>query len=158
MNKNRTITNRWWHDEMTSHAAQLSKGVLTEMKRRVQTSNIQKEKLQLNKNTERPKQFFERDIKRYTKRKEATQLKEQQLKSTDNAASYQSIIRKLLTCNESLSKKCKYRFISGRTSSRRSRGPARTSSFSRAPSRACVCTAQLSAERGASAPPSERGT
>jgi hypothetical protein len=69
MNKNTTLTNQWWHAEMTSHAAQLSKGVLTEMKRRVQTSNIQKEKLQLNRNTERPKQFFERDIKRYTKRK-----------------------------------------------------------------------------------------
>jgi hypothetical protein len=111
MNKITSNTNQWWHDDMTTHAAQLSKGVLTEMKRRIETSNIQKEKLQLNENTERMKQFFEREMKRYTKRKEATQLKEQPLKSTDNAAAYQNIIRKLLTCNESLAKKCKSHLI-----------------------------------------------
>jgi hypothetical protein len=69
MNKNKTTANQWWHEDMTNHAAQLSKGVLNEMKRRIQTSNIQKEELQLDENTERMKQFFEREIKRYTKRK-----------------------------------------------------------------------------------------
>ena len=54
MNENSTPT-QWWHDDMTSHAAQLSNGVLNEMKRRIQTSNIQKEKLQLGENTERMK-------------------------------------------------------------------------------------------------------
>jgi hypothetical protein len=44
MNKASTPTsNQWWHDDMTSHATQLSKGVLTEMKRRILSSNIQKE-------------------------------------------------------------------------------------------------------------------
>jgi hypothetical protein len=95
---------------MTNDAAQLSKGVLNEMKRRIQTSNIQKEKLQLKENTERMKQSFKREIKRYTKRKEAMRLKQQQ-QPTDNAAEYQTIIRKLLTCNESLAKKCKQHFI-----------------------------------------------
>jgi hypothetical protein len=110
MNKNTTNTNQWWHDDMTSHAAQLSKGVLNEMKRRIQMSNIQKEKLQLDENTERMKQFFEREIKRYTKRKETMRFKQEQ-PATNNAAAYQDIIRKLLECNESLTKKCKKHFI-----------------------------------------------
>jgi hypothetical protein len=41
------INTSWWHDNLTNLADQLSKGVLTEMKRRIQTSNIQREKLQL---------------------------------------------------------------------------------------------------------------
>jgi len=71
MSKNTTTARQWWHEDMTNHAAQLSKGVLNEMKRRIQTSNIQKEKLQLDENTDRMKQFFIKEIKHYTKRKEA---------------------------------------------------------------------------------------
>jgi hypothetical protein len=108
-----STTNQWWHDDMTSHAAQLSNGVLNEMKRRIQTSNIQKEKLQLGENTERMTQFFEREVKRYTKRKETMRLKQEAQSATtsDNAVAYQSIIRKLLTCNASLAKKCKSHLI-----------------------------------------------
>ena len=93
---------------MTSQAAQLSNGVLNEMKRRIQTSNIQKEKLQLGENTERMTQFFEREVRRYTKRKETMRLRQEAQPATtsDNAAAYQNIIRKLLTCNASLAKKC----------------------------------------------------
>jgi len=92
---------------MTSQAAQLSNGVLNEMKRRIQTSNIQKEKLQLGENTERMTQFFEREVKRYTKRKETMRLKQEVQPATtrDKTAAYQSIIRQLLTCNASLGKK-----------------------------------------------------
>ncbi len=112
MSKQNTNVYQWWHDDMTNHAAQLSKGVLNEMKRRIQTSNIQKEKVQLDENTERMKKFFEREIKRYTKRKAAMRHKQQQQQQiTDNAAAYQNIIRKLLACNESLAKKCKAHFI-----------------------------------------------
>ena len=110
MNKNTTNTNQWWHDDMTSHAAQLSKGVLNEMKRRIQTSNIQKEKLQLDENTDRMKQIFIRELKRYTKRKEAIWLKQEQ-PATNNVAANQDIIRKLLEYNKSLTKKCKKHII-----------------------------------------------
>lgn len=59
----------WWHNTMNDLAGQLSNGILTEMKRRILTSNIQKEKLQPQENTERMRQFFEREIARYQKRK-----------------------------------------------------------------------------------------
>jgi hypothetical protein len=111
MNKSTTTTNQWWHDDITNLAAQLSRGVLNEMKRRIQTSNIQKEKLQLNENTERMRQFFMREVRRYTKRKETMRLKQLQQPATDNSALYQEIIRKLIACNESLVKKCKSHFI-----------------------------------------------
>jgi len=110
MSKNTTTAHQWWHEDMTNHAAQLSKGVLNEMKRRIQTSNIQKEKLQLDENTDRMKQIFIRELKRYTKRKEAMRLKQDQ-PATNNVAAYQDIIRKLLECNESLTKKCKKHVI-----------------------------------------------
>jgi hypothetical protein len=87
MNKTQTAkSNQWWHDDMSMHATQLSKGVLTEMKRRILSSNIQKEKLQLNESTERMKQFFLREIKRYTKRKDSMKLKQQQQETTDNVS------------------------------------------------------------------------
>jgi hypothetical protein len=82
MSKNTTTSNQWWDDNMASHAAQLSKGVLTEMKRRIFSSNIQKEKLMLGEDTGRMKRFFEREIKRYTKRKDTMRLKEQQHTTT----------------------------------------------------------------------------
>ena len=83
---------------MTELAVRLSKGVLTEMKRRIQTSNIQREKLELDEDTERMRQFFEREIMRYSKRKEATKLKQSDLKG---------IIRQLVECNIALARKCK---------------------------------------------------
>jgi hypothetical protein len=81
------------------------------MKRRILSSNIQKEKLKLDESTERMKQFFKREIKRYTKRKDSMKLKQQKQETTDNASVYQDIIRKLLDCNKSLAKKCKSNFI-----------------------------------------------
>jgi hypothetical protein len=57
------------------------------------------------------KQFFLREIKRYTKRKDVMQLKQEQQQKTGNAFVYQDIIRKLLDCNKSLAKKCKSNFI-----------------------------------------------
>ena len=94
---------------MNELAGQLSKGVLNEMKRRIRTSNIQKEKLTLYENTDRMRQFFEREVLRYTKRKDAQRLKAQTPVNggTGNAQQYQDIIRKLLECNQSLAKKCK---------------------------------------------------
>ena len=70
------------------------------MKRRITTSNIQKEKLQLNEDTDRMKAFFEREIKRYNHRKDSMRLKQQ---STDK---YRDIIRALLIYNQSLATKC----------------------------------------------------
>ena len=58
----------WWHPSMESLAAKLTTGVLNEMKRRIQTSNIRKEKLTLGEDTERMKNFFAREIARYSKR------------------------------------------------------------------------------------------
>ena len=67
----------WWHPSMNEMASELSKGVLNEMKRRILTSNIMKEKLTLNEKCHRMRQFFEREIARYTKRKAAMQEKQQ---------------------------------------------------------------------------------
>jgi hypothetical protein len=50
---NNNIIEQWWAEDMSPLAAQLSNGVLNEMKRRIQTSNIRKHKLQLNENTDR---------------------------------------------------------------------------------------------------------
>ena len=86
----------WWHDNLTGLAAQLSKGVLTEMKRRIQTSNIQREKLQLDKDSQSMRSFFDREIKRFSKRKEATRFKQADLKD---------IMRQLVECNIALARK-----------------------------------------------------
>lgn len=59
----------WWNPALNVFAEQLSKGVLNEMKKRIQTSNIKKEKLQLNEDTKRMREFFEREIERHNKRK-----------------------------------------------------------------------------------------
>jgi hypothetical protein len=61
--------NTWWHSEMNAFASKLPPGVLNEMKQRVLKSNIRKEKLALTENTQRMKEFFQREIDRYTKRK-----------------------------------------------------------------------------------------
>jgi hypothetical protein len=88
----------WWHADLTELAAQLSKGVLTEMKRRILTSNIQREKLQLDEDSHNMRSFFEREIKRYTKRKEMTRLKQ---------ADHSELIRALVQANICLARKCK---------------------------------------------------
>ena len=55
------------------------------------------------------RQFFVREVLRYTKRKDAQRLKAQTLTNSGsgNAKQYQEIIRKLPECNQSLAKKCK---------------------------------------------------
>lgn len=88
----------WWHDKIQPLADQLSKGILAEMKRRILTSNIQKEKLELNEDTARMRQFFEREICRYQKRKQYVQNQKQQ--------DHMQLIRQLVECNISLARKC----------------------------------------------------
>ena len=61
---------------MSELAGQLSKGVLNEMKSRIVSSNIKKERLVLGESTERMKQFFEREVKRYEIRKQNMQKKQ----------------------------------------------------------------------------------
>jgi hypothetical protein len=99
-----SVAEQWWHDDMSDKAALLSNGVLNEMKRRIEKSNIQKEKLTLNESTDRMKKFFDREILRYQKRQEAMNKKREDAKSIET---YKSIVRKLLECNISLAKKCR---------------------------------------------------
>ena len=66
----------WWHPTLNVLAEQLSKGCLNEMKRRIQTSNIKREKLKINEDSQRMREFFQREIKRHHKRK--TKLKQRQ--------------------------------------------------------------------------------
>ena len=97
----------WWHQDLATLAASLSKGVLNEMKRRILTSNIQKEKLTLNESSDRMKSFFEREIIRYGNRKAAMKQKQQQLDTNkDQIDIYKEILRKLLQCNVELASKC----------------------------------------------------
>ena len=100
---NNSKSEKWWHDNMSNLATQLSNGVLSEMKRRIQTSNIKKERLTLNEDTQRMREFFEREIKRYENRKEATRLKQQ---SSQHIDKYRDIIRTLLKYNQALANKC----------------------------------------------------
>ena len=58
-------------------AGQLTRGVLNEMKKRIQTSNIKKQKLELDENSQRMKEFFEREINRYERRKQTTLANQQ---------------------------------------------------------------------------------
>jgi hypothetical protein len=95
----------WWHDEMSQYAEQVSKGVLNEMKRRIMTSNIQKEKLQLNESTDRMKQFFQREIKRYSTRKD--NMKKKAEETDEQLETYRKILRELVECNVCLANKCK---------------------------------------------------
>jgi len=59
----------WYHINMAPLAAQLSKGSLNDMKRRIEKTLIKKEKLDLSEDTTRMKEFFKREIKRYQNRK-----------------------------------------------------------------------------------------
>ena len=76
---------RWWHADMQSLASQLSSGVLKEMKKRILTSNIQKEKLALNESTQRMRDFFGREISRYTKRLNSLNAKKQVVASLEGS-------------------------------------------------------------------------
>jgi hypothetical protein len=98
-----SVVEQWWHDEMSEKAAALSNGVLNEMKRRIETTNICKEKLTLNESSLRMKIFFDKETARYEKRIEAVNKKHEEAKSIEK---YKSIVRKLLECNISLAKKC----------------------------------------------------
>ena len=101
------MTEQWWHDDMTSLAAQLSQGILNEMKRRITSSKINKEKLKLNESTDRMKSFFEREITRYTNRMEA--LKQKKIE-TDNQKEqyekYKDLLKKIMRNNIELAIKC----------------------------------------------------
>jgi hypothetical protein len=88
---------------MSEKAAALSTGVLNEMKCRIEKTNINKEKLTLNESSDRMNVFFDKNIERYTKRLDATKKKREEAQSIDK---YKSIVRKLLECNISLTKKC----------------------------------------------------
>jgi hypothetical protein len=90
---------------MSELAAQLSNGVQNEMRRRITTSNIKKEKLQLHESTVRMKQFFEREIKRYNTRKNNMKKKQQQ--ESDLLDMYRQMLRELVQANISLAVKCK---------------------------------------------------
>ena len=101
----------WWNAAMQHLAVQLSKGVLNEMKQRILKTNIKKERLALDENTDRMRDFFDREIRRYNNRKEATKLKQQEIalikeKVEAMKARYRKIIRELLLHNQSLYKKC----------------------------------------------------
>jgi hypothetical protein len=93
-------SNHWWHDDMSELASSLPKGALNDMRRRILSSNIQREKLALNESTDRMKQFFEREILRVEKRRQKALVKEDQLDV------YRSILKKLLKCNVELKSKC----------------------------------------------------
>jgi hypothetical protein len=99
-----TTVEQWWHDDMSEKAAKLSKGVLNEMKHRIETTNINKEKLTLDESTDRMSEFFDKNIERYEKRMESVKKKREEALSIEK---YKSIIRKVLECNISLAKKCR---------------------------------------------------
>ena len=74
----------WWNPTLNYLAEQLSKGVLNEMKNRIIRSNIKKEKLKLNEDSKRMKDFFEREIQRHNKRKEKLKQKQLNVKNMTN--------------------------------------------------------------------------
>jgi hypothetical protein len=98
------IIEQWWADNLAPLAAQLSTGVLREMKRRIETTNIRKEKLALNENTERMTAFFKAEIQRYQKRKETQKKRQAELEKLDL---FKRIIKQLVDCNLSLARKCR---------------------------------------------------
>jgi hypothetical protein len=92
------IVEQWWHDNMSSLTAQLSNGVLNEMKRRIETSNIRKEKLSLDENSERMTAFFKAEINRYQKRKDNQKKRQAELEKLDL---FKRIIKQLASCVDS---------------------------------------------------------
>jgi hypothetical protein len=89
------IVEQWWHDNMTPLTAQLSNGVLNEMKRRISNSNIRKEKLTLNENTERMTAFFKAEIRRYKNRIDTQKKRQADLDKLDVL---KRMIRELVDC------------------------------------------------------------
>jgi DNA repair exonuclease SbcCD ATPase subunit len=69
----------WWHPTLNALAEQLSNGVLNEMKRRIQGSNIRREKLELKEDSKRMTDFFQREIQRHAKRKEKLKQKSERI-------------------------------------------------------------------------------
>jgi len=65
-----TDSEKWWAPALKDLAAQLSRGPLNEMRKRILTTRIKGEKLKLDEDTERMREFFEREIKRANTRKE----------------------------------------------------------------------------------------
>jgi hypothetical protein len=91
---------QWWHDDMSPYASQLSKGVLNEMRHRILTSNIQKEKLERTESTDRMKAFFKKEIVRYSKRKENLKKKVKDAESAaEKISMYKDMIKELVQCN-----------------------------------------------------------
>jgi tellurite resistance protein len=86
---------------MSALASQLSKGVLNEMKTRILTSNIKKEKLKLTDSSQSMTEFFERENTRYETRKQNTK------KKLDKIELYRQMIRELVQANLSLAAKYK---------------------------------------------------
>ena len=68
----------WWNPALNIFATQLSKGMLNEMKKRIETSNIKKEKLMPNEDSPRMRAFFEREIGRFERRKASVQSQQDQ--------------------------------------------------------------------------------
>ena len=99
-----SVVEQWWHDDMSEKAAKLGNGVLNEMKRRIEKTNINKEKLTLDESSKRMNVFFDKNVTRYEKRMESLKKKRDEEKSVEK---YKSIVRKLLECNISLAKKCR---------------------------------------------------
>ncbi len=99
-----SVVEQWWHDDMSEKAAKLSNGVLNEMRRRIETTRVNKEKLELNESSERMNTFFDKEIARYTKRVESVKKKRDVEQSIET---FKYIVRKLLECNISLAKKCR---------------------------------------------------
>lgn len=95
---------KWWHPCMAALAAKLSAGVLNEMRRRISTSNIQKEKLVLDEDTDRMRSFFDREIQRYTTRQTNQQQKRKQIQS--RFASMEQDMQALQTQLQQSQKKC----------------------------------------------------
>ena len=78
----------WWSPAMNIFAEQLSRGVLNEMKKRILKSNIKKEKLKLDEDTERMKQFFQREIERHNKKKAKLKHKQKTLQTITKQLQY----------------------------------------------------------------------
>ena len=59
------LLKQWWHDSMQSLADQLSSRDLYDMRKRIMTKLVRKEKLKLNENTTRMRNYFRRVLARY---------------------------------------------------------------------------------------------
>ena len=62
---------KWWHNNFDSLAARLPPSILKEMKHRIENTRINGIKLELKDQTKHMKEFFEKEIARNEKRKDA---------------------------------------------------------------------------------------